>query len=281
MTHLSQSELDKVFSDDFEKKLEEKKPEVIIIDEPEIVISPETLKIATEQKIIPTKKEDQKQAQQKKNDLMTMEIKNGSMVVSTMEQKVEMIKAAIKANMLPSRYQDVGSVLAGLQYSSEIGLGGTLVSLRQIAVVKGTPTIFGDLPLSICQSKGMVESIREYYLDKDQKEISVLNKNLNNPVEYAVCEIKRIGDPEKIVTFFSMNEAIKADLLRSDVWKKYTKLMLKYRARSEAIKSKFADCINGISIGEYDFNGIDEKTSNIDLKQSNKEINSIVFKEED
>jgi hypothetical protein len=78
-----------------------------------------------------------------------------------------------------------------------------------------------------------------------------------------------------------MADAAKAGLLGRGVWSKYPKLMLKYRARSEALKGKFPDVTHGISIGEYDFHGVDEKTSNQEkTEQSLQEINKIVFEED-
>lgn len=214
----------------------------------------------------------------KKNSLMEMELQDGNIVISTMDQKVAMINAAIKGGMLPKRFTDVGSVLAAQQYSKEIGLGGTLVSLKQIAVVEGTPTLFGDAPLALCLNSGKLESIKEYYLDKEQKVISMENKNMFCSPEMAVCEVKRIGDIEPIITYFSLNDAAKAGLIGRGVWSKYPKLMMKYRARAEALKGKFADRLNGVGIGEYDFHGTNEKEciSN-DKKESN--LNHIVFTE--
>lgn len=256
-----QSELDKVFSDDFDKKQEEK--------------------IAEKQtEVLPKKEEPKQQQAQKKNELMSMEIKDGGMVVSNMEQKVAMIQAAIKGGMLPKRYTEVGMVLSGLQYSHEIGLGGTLVSLKNIAIVEGTPTLYNEAPLALCSNSGKLEYIKEYYLDKEQKEISAKNGNMFSPPEMAVCEVKRFGDSEPLITFFGMNDASKAGLIGRGVWSKYPKLMMKYRARSEALKGKFPDVTNGISIGEYDFHGVDEKTSQKEEREKS-DINDLVFKKEE
>ena len=118
----------------------------------------------------------------------------------------------------------------------------------------GTPSAFGDLPLSLAYSKGMVESIREYWTDKDGKETCVANGNITAEVFAAVCIAKRRDDPIPIETFFTMDEARKADLLKNPVWSKYPKRMLRYRARSQALKDKFPDALNGLAIAEYDYN---------------------------
>lgn len=256
-------------SDDPEKEF---KPSAVVYDEPADGLPKEVLKEAIETRVEPIKKEV---AQTPKNPLMEMEINEGQAVISNMTQKVAMINAAIRGGMLPKRYQDVGTVLAGMQYSKEIGLGGSLVSLRQIAVVDGTPTIYGDLPLSICYKSGLLESIKEYYLDKEMKEISIENRNILSSPEVAVCELKRKDDPEKILTFFSMVDASKAGLVGKGVWTKYPKLMMKYRARSEALKSKFPDFLNGIGIGEYDFHSTSEENHN--NQKDKTELNKLVF----
>ena len=210
-----------------------------------------------------------------KNALMTM-TNDGD--ITNMEQKTAMIQEAIKGGLLPKRYTNVGMVLAAMQYSKEIGLGGNLVSLKQIAVVNGTPTIYGDLPLGICFKSGKLEYIKEYFLDKEQKVICEENKNMFASAEIAVCKVKRTDDSEPCTCYFSMTDAAKAGLAGRDTWAKYPRIMLKYRARSEALKSKFPDFLNGVGIGEYDFDQRNE--SDVPAQKFNGpsiDINAIVL----
>lgn len=160
--------------------------------------------------------------------------------------------------MVPERF--VGKpemVFSAMQLAYELGLK-PLTALRQIAVIKGTPSLFGDLPLSLCYASGRLRSIKEVWLDKNLKEISLENGNLNSEVFAAHCKVFREGDPEPAIGYFTMAEAQAAGLLNSPTWKSYPKRMLRYRARSQALKDKFPDALNGISIAEYDHNETEE-----------------------
>ena len=143
--------------------------------------------------------------------------------------------------------------MTAMQFALELGLK-PLTALRQIAVVQGTPSLFGDLPLSLCFASGLVETINEFLVDKDGKEISVANGNTLAEAVGAVCQMRRKGDPNQIERFFTLEDAKRAGLGNSPTWKAYPKYMLKYRARSQALKDKFPDALNGVSIAEYDFN---------------------------
>lgn len=177
---------------------------------------------------------------------------DGVMAPRNIDEAFRVAKSLVVSGMLPERYKTAETVFAAMQYASELGLK-PMTALRQIAVVKGTPCIFGDLPLALCQSKGLVEWIKESIYDKDGKEICRANNNLTAEVFGSVTTVKRKGDAEPLERFFTMDDAKTAGLLNSPTWKSYPKLMLKYRARSQALKDKFADCLNGIAIAEYDF----------------------------
>jgi hypothetical protein len=97
--------------------------------------------------------------------------------------------------------------------------------------------------------------IKEWYIDRQGVEICSENKNLAAEVYAAVCVVKRRGDQETLERFFSIDDQQAAGL-NSPTWRQYRKLMLKYRARSQALKDKFADCLNGAPIAEYDFHVI-------------------------
>jgi hypothetical protein len=149
-------------------------------------------------------------------------------------------------------------ILVASQYAVELGLK-PITALRQIAVVQGTCCTFGDLPLALVQRSGQLESIKEYWIDENSVEISVKNKNISATAVAAICIVKRKGDIQPLERFFSLSDAKTAGLGSSPTWKGYPKTMLKYRARSQALKDKFADSLNGIAIAEYDFHVLPEE----------------------
>lgn len=177
----------------------------------------------------------------------------GSFLPQNIEEAFRVANAFHKSGLLPARFTSAEMVLTAMQFVLELGLK-PLTAMRQLAVVQGTPTIFGDLPLSLCYASSYLESIREYVIAKDGKEICVANGNLNEAAWGAVTIVKRRGDPNILESFFTMDDAEKAGLIKSPTWQKYPKRMLRYRARSQALKDKFPDALNGISILEYDFN---------------------------
>lgn len=168
--------------------------------------------------------------------------------------------AYLRSGMLPARFKSPEQVLVAFQMALELGLP-PLTGIRQIAIVNGNPSLYGDLPLAVVQQSGNMESIREYHIDDKGKEICTENGNLAADAWGAVCIVKRKGDIETLETFFTMEDAKKAALLGSPVWKKYPKRMLKYRARGQALKDKFSDSLNGISQMEYDHNEVIETTT--------------------
>jgi hypothetical protein len=187
---------------------------------------------------------------------------SGVLKPRNIDEAYRLAKAYVMSGILPERYKTAESVLTAMQFALELGLK-PLTAMRQIAVVKGTPCLFGDLPLSLCYSSGKLEAIKEVWLDKDGREINLANKNLTAQAYAAFCVVKRKGDPEPLEAFFTMDDAQNAGLLNSPTWKAYPKRMLRYRARSQALKDKFPDCLNGISIAEYDQNTVEEQILNV------------------
>lgn len=180
--------------------------------------------------------------------------KDGLLVPRNIEEAFRLAKAYSISGVLPDRYANKPEmILTASQMALELGLK-PLTGLTKIAVVKGTPTVFGDLPLAMVQSSGLCEYIKEGYINKDGKEISLKNGNLGDEAIGAYCIVKRKGDSEPRETSFTLAEARLADLMGNPTWKKYPKIMLKYRARAQALKDKFPDALNGIAIGEYDHN---------------------------
>ncbi len=177
---------------------------------------------------------------------------DGVLVPRTIDDSYRLAKYFHLSGMLPQRYNSPEMIMTAMQFACELKLK-PLTALRQIAVIKGTPSIYGDLPLAICYASGMVEWIKEVYIDLNGKEISLANGNILAQVYGSATQVKRKNDPEIGEGLFTIPEATNAGLMGSDVWKKYTKIMLRYRARAQALKGKFPDALNGVSIAEYDF----------------------------
>ena len=158
----------------------------------------------------------------------------------------------VRSGMLPVAYDTAEKVITGMQYAKELKLH-PLTALKSIAVIKGTPSLFGDLPLALVKRTGELdeEVFDEYLIAENYDRICVSNKNLKAEFYGAVCVIKRKGGNIKEFVF-TVDDAKKAGLWGKNVWNSYPKLMIKYRVRSMALKDVFPDVLNGICIAEYD-----------------------------
>lgn len=167
--------------------------------------------------------------------------------------------AMVQAGMVPARFDTPQKLFGALMFARELRLPDT--AIRQIAIVEGTPSIFGDLPLALVQAGGELKKFREIWFDKDYAEIRFENKNLNAEVWGAVCFCAR-GDGEVQSFSYTLDDARKAGQYPAkkrngeanphSPWEKHTRIMLRYKARAIALKSLFADKVNGVGIIEYD-----------------------------
>lgn len=203
-----------------------------------------------------------------------IELSKGGFVVPKNNQELLRHAAAMKrGGMVPERFKTEYEVYAAVCYVRSLGLPD--VAIRQTAVIHGTPSIFGDLPLALVQRTGQLKFFREYMIDKEYNEIRVSNKNLKAPIFATVCEIEREGYPREEFVY-TIDDAIAAGQIKDiaklkgdDVWKyektpwhKHLKKMMRYKARILALQSQFADALNGVSIGE-DWGAYEEGKGNI------------------
>lgn len=162
--------------------------------------------------------------------------------------------ALIQGESIPKQFNTPQKLFGALMFVRSLGLPDT--SIRNVAMIHGTPTIHTDLPLSLVQMSGQLECFKEIWFDRDYNEIKFENKNLHTEPWGAVCFARRKGETE-IQSFSStLDDAKQAGVYPNNSaspWTKYTRLMLRYKARSICLKSLFADKLNGVAIAEYDF----------------------------
>ncbi|MFM0393745.1 hypothetical protein [Paraburkholderia phytofirmans] len=143
-----------------------------------------------------------------------------------------------RSNLVPKEY--VGkpeNIVVSVQWGYEIGLK-PMQALQNIAVVGNRPSLWGDAMLALVLSSPVCKDVIEYY----EGEGDTLT---------AVCIAKRHGRADKKATF-SLADAIKAELVSKDVWKKYSPRMLQMRARGYALRDQFADVLRGMPIAELE-----------------------------
>lgn len=144
-----------------------------------------------------------------------------------------------RAGWAPKSYgNDVDKIAIGIMHGMEVGFT-PIAALQSIAVINGTPCIWGDGAMALAQASGMVEDFDE------QPEMD------KGTVVGFTCTVKRRDRKTPIVRKFSLTDATKAGLLSKDSpWKTYPQRMLQMRARSWALRDGFADVLRGLSIRE-------------------------------
>ncbi|HEX4045438.1 MAG TPA: hypothetical protein VHZ76_07230 [Gammaproteobacteria bacterium] len=114
-------------------------------------------------------------------------------------------------------------------------------SLQDIAVINGRPCLWGDGLLSLALNHPECQSINEEPIINDQ----------GNVIGYR-CTVIRRGHAPHIKQFTLQDASLAGLLSRGTVWKAYPERMLQMRARSYAIRDKFADALRGLRIVEIE-----------------------------
>lgn len=165
----------------------------------------------------------------------------------------------LKGGGVPKSYTSVEQVISAWNFAAQLKLPPQ-VAIRNIAIIEGTPSLFGDLPLAMVQRSGELEEFEEFIINKEYKKICYENINLGDEPFAGVVIAKRKGKTSRSYSF-SVEDAKVAGLWgktsstgKKLTWSAYPKVMLIRRSRGMMIKSDFADILSGASICEYDFN---------------------------
>ncbi len=184
---------------------------------------------------------------------------SGLLAPTNQKQLVALIGELLKSGSLPKWYQNTAQVLTAWNYAASLGLTPQ-PNLKNIALIDGTPCLFGDAPRALAQKTGELEYCKVFVCNDKYERICFENKNLADIPFAGICQIKRKGrDPESFS--FSVEDAKKAGLWgrvsksgAPSPWVKYDKIMLMRRAQAMALKFEFAEALSGVEIAEYTFN---------------------------
>lgn len=180
----------------------------------------------------------------------------GYIVPTNVEEAARMAKAVIMGGFAPDSYKirgtetfDANKVMLGIMAAMEAGLQ-PLYGLRQIAIINGRPTIWGDAAMALVQSKNIVGFYREEQVGPIPKDNDL--SKWDDEYGWKVT-IKRKGQEGEYVGVFTVGMAKRAGLwlnARKAPWREYPDRMLKIRARAFPLRDGFADALAGLGIRE-------------------------------
>jgi len=168
-------------------------------------------------------------------------------------QLLRFIDQMIKAKSMPRHLDTREKVVVAWNMAAQLGLPPQ-PSLRNIAVIEGSPSLFGDLPLALVQRHQDFMFYEEFNIDEEGTKICWESQNLKAIPWGGVVRLQRKGmkDPQSFA--FTLMDAERAGLLRRAKegmpWSSYRQVMLIRRARILAIRALFADALTGASIAE-------------------------------
>lgn len=169
-----------------------------------------------------------------------------ALVPMTLGEAVEMAKLITSTELCPQRYRGKhAEAIVAYDYGRSLGLSW-MQALRSVAVINGTPTLYGDAVAAVIYGSGQCEQFDETY------EGTPFQDNF-----LAKCLIKRKGLLHPVVRTFSVGDAKTARLWEkrgrdgSDTpWITYPKRMLQMRARGFAARDAFPDRLAGLILYE-------------------------------
>lgn len=160
-------------------------------------------------------------------------------VPRTLDEAAQIAKIIVQSGMAPRGYDRPEKACVAILCGLEVGLT-PMAALQSIAVINGTPALYGDGLLAVVRASGLLEDIKE----------SIELDPAGVPLS-ATCETKRRGEPTWTKHVFTRADAEKAGLWRKQgPWTQYPGRMLAMRARAWALRDKFADALRGMKMVE-------------------------------
>lgn len=151
-------------------------------------------------------------------------------IPTTAEEVFRLATAIHKSGLAPSTMKSAEAITVAIMHGLELGLP-PMMSVQNIAVVQGRPTLWGSAVPALLWSRGF--KIEETVSDG-----------------VATCTVTR-PTGEKITRTFSEADARKAQLWgKAGPWQQYPSRMLQMRARGLAARDGAADALSGLYLQE-------------------------------
>ena len=182
----------------------------------------------------------------------------GYIVPRTIEEAYRYAVAIVDAGLAPDSYKDSygdkfanpQKVMLGVLAALEAGLP-PMYGLRQIAIINGRPTIWGDAAMALVQSKNLLSNQMKREIGQAFDKGSAVNE-WPDDFGFAVSLFRR-GQTDPYVGTFTVGDAKRAKLwlnTKKVPWIEHPLRMLFIRARTWALRDGFADALAGLAIRE-------------------------------
>lgn len=168
-------------------------------------------------------------------------------------QLARFVDQMIKAEAVPRHLKNAAQVMSAWNFAAQLQLPPQ-PSLRNVAVIEGSPSLFGDLPLALVQRHKDFVYYEEFNIDEKYNRISFENKNLDVEPWGGVILIQRKGMKAPLSYAFTLIDANNAGLIeranKKMPWHTYRGTMYIRKARIKGIRAHFADALSGANIAE-------------------------------
>lgn len=154
----------------------------------------------------------------------------------TFDEMARFCQAVAESGLAPKGMEKPQAIMVAVQMGMEVGLT-PMAAIQNIAVINGRPGLFGDAPLALVRSSGLLEDFWEKIEGEGEDMV-------------AICYSKRKGMSQGVEQRFSMAQARKANLLKSPIWQAYPDRMLTFRARAFNLRDNFGDVLKGLKTAD-------------------------------
>lgn len=197
------------------------------------------------------------QAQEPKQENKALSVKvsqTGDIHAETLDALLLKARVLMETGFAPKSYKTPKELVGALLHVRQLGLPDAAIS--KVYIVHGHPAAFGELPLAIAKRAPDFGEMEEFFVDKEGKKI-----HLQQGMEIwgSVCRIKRKGMETWNEYFFTRDMAAKANLIKN-TWNSYFEDLLRYKARSRALKGNYPDALMGLEQAEDLLSDWDNKT---------------------
>jgi hypothetical protein len=187
--------------------------------------------------------------------------------LNTLEDFARLALCVHQSGMAPKGYSSQQSIIVGMLLGKELGML-PMTSIQNIAIINGRPSLFGDMQLALVRVTGLLVGFEEMEtnaetdpffralcLNKteslaqtDRIELAKMQPKLNKTADdFGVTVFVHRRDYSPSFVRFTVADAKSAGLWgKEGPWKQFPARMLKFRARTFALRDQFGDALKGL-----------------------------------